>query len=312
MTTAADPELDALNAAVVRDPLDDTARLVLADWLDEHPRPRDCRACNGGQRVVILPPAADNAGAVMQVPCPHCAGTGRTDPHRLRAEFVRLQIDLSRCSDVDRHCASRTTVRGNCVCAGCRIAGRLSTLIHGGGTPKYFWSSHYKTGEPQMPRCYNGGQQIPEFLLVSGPPPGPLPEGTFEYRRGFVELLRVSDPARPFLRDHAGLFRTHPVLSVSSAAHTPWVSQAQPGASYAGWWRWAEQDEPAPSDLPPEVWDALTDHVSHPSAGRYGTHWRWYATETAAKAALSRALVDLGRRAADLPAVEWSAYRPPP
>src|SRR5688572_24800921 len=45
--TAADPDLGYLLAAVARSPDDDTVRLVLADWLEEHAGTVPCRSCVG-------------------------------------------------------------------------------------------------------------------------------------------------------------------------------------------------------------------------------------------------------------------------
>jgi hypothetical protein len=74
-------EQRALLDAVLRDPDDDTVRLVYADCLDEAPpHPCGCTAWTVGGYAY----------------CSQCGGTGITDKYRLHAELIRLQIELHR------------------------------------------------------------------------------------------------------------------------------------------------------------------------------------------------------------------------
>lgn len=89
----------ALLEAIIREPDDDTPRLVYADWLDENSaEDRVCTTCRGdgngygGGKYAVLTKGA----------CPTCRGVGRvSDGRRKRAEFIRSTGPGSSCHDND-------------------------------------------------------------------------------------------------------------------------------------------------------------------------------------------------------------------
>ena len=101
-------DLDALLAAVIDCPEDDTPRLVLADWLDDHGGTVPCPACAldkppgipGGLAYVRMGPDSRWAS------CTRCSGSGVvSDGMRERAEFIRVQVELARMADPEcLHC----------------------------------------------------------------------------------------------------------------------------------------------------------------------------------------------------------------
>lgn len=83
---------------IVQDPLDDTARLVYADWLDEHPHveSRQCGMCVDGKCTDM------NIGDIRcnEWDCQSCMGKGYITEedvgrNEAKAEFIRLQIDIA-------------------------------------------------------------------------------------------------------------------------------------------------------------------------------------------------------------------------
>jgi len=81
-------ERSALLRAVLAEPGCDTARLVFADWLDDHGSMLPCGACDGGWL-----PKAGTPDAGMVSRCPACSGSGRVpDADAARAALIRYQI----------------------------------------------------------------------------------------------------------------------------------------------------------------------------------------------------------------------------
>lgn len=79
---------DALLAAVIAHPDEDTPRLVYADWLDENAGPHGCDSCKGHGRVYS--PDYEESH-----PCGLCCGLGTVYDHRAaQAEFIRWQIGV--------------------------------------------------------------------------------------------------------------------------------------------------------------------------------------------------------------------------
>lgn len=84
MTTTTTTE-QALLRAILLKPEDDLPRVVYADWLDEHADTR-CPRCLGS---MIEPSFGERD-------CESCRGTGTTAWRRERAEWIRVQCELSR------------------------------------------------------------------------------------------------------------------------------------------------------------------------------------------------------------------------
>lgn len=92
---------DALTAAVLAEPGDNTARLVYADWLDEHDRPVDaavqrCCAARDDERPDFRRRYARQCEIAARTEPPKPAGQ-RT--YRLTAELVRCQLALERLTE---------------------------------------------------------------------------------------------------------------------------------------------------------------------------------------------------------------------
>lgn len=92
---------DALLAAIISEPADDTPRLAYADWLQENEFTWACSACHGDGWVYF--------GGVDGIPqekrnCvhPRCR-SGRVSSAGLeRAEFIRVQVELAQLDSGDR------------------------------------------------------------------------------------------------------------------------------------------------------------------------------------------------------------------
>jgi uncharacterized protein (TIGR02996 family) len=101
----------AFLAAIADNPADDTTRLVYADWLDEQPAVyRKCAACQGSgfeevRKIVGQMGYLTSSGKIIltkpkvETTCSACGGDGKEPcdtSRRDRAEFIRVQIELSR------------------------------------------------------------------------------------------------------------------------------------------------------------------------------------------------------------------------
>jgi len=86
---------------VLRNPDDDTVRLVFADFLDETARPDEpCYRCSQYARQGKVPDDV-NSPAPEWVTCPACDGAAvRPNPDKVWAELIRIQIRLARWPDV--------------------------------------------------------------------------------------------------------------------------------------------------------------------------------------------------------------------
>ena len=98
-----DTERDLLRA-VNAEPGDDAPRLAYADFLDEQPDAyRDCPNCNGVPDQKRFMRATDwyrgkTGPSTVVTTCPECDGAGFVpdDARKRRAEFIRVQIELSK------------------------------------------------------------------------------------------------------------------------------------------------------------------------------------------------------------------------
>src|SRR5262245_32906100 len=90
---------DALLAAVLAHPADDTARLVYADWLEENAGTVECTAC-GGTCSVMGTGKRNPVASKNQYSCP-CRSGRVSDGRAERAEFIRVQVELARTKGCD-------------------------------------------------------------------------------------------------------------------------------------------------------------------------------------------------------------------
>ncbi len=96
---------DQLFQAVLDAPEDDAPRLVYADHLDEHAGTMKCSSCRGFGKMSVR-----HDGGIWErnVRCTACSGSGRVpDGNADRAEFIRVQIELSRPDGECRQCEAR-------------------------------------------------------------------------------------------------------------------------------------------------------------------------------------------------------------
>ena len=85
----------ALLRAVLDHPHDDTPRLCLADWLDEHAGETECGTC-AGTGVWIKATKDLSLRSATGRGCHPCSGTGRVgNGYAERSEFIRCQIRLA-------------------------------------------------------------------------------------------------------------------------------------------------------------------------------------------------------------------------
>lgn len=85
-------DYDSLLASVIADPDDDTPRLVMSDWLEEHDGDKPCGDCDG--KGWLWDDSGGNIG--VQAHCFNCSSTGRVpNGFAARAEFIRVQIELA-------------------------------------------------------------------------------------------------------------------------------------------------------------------------------------------------------------------------
>lgn len=94
MTTLS-PEESSFLQAIIDNPKDDAVRLIYADWLQEKAEDAKCSNCKGSLGHYEYPFAAPFYP--KWVICSICNGTGHVPDGRAdRAEFIRVQIELSR------------------------------------------------------------------------------------------------------------------------------------------------------------------------------------------------------------------------
>lgn len=265
----------ALLRAVLADPASDTARLIYADWLDEH-ADDPCPGCDGRGEVRYC----DAAGDMDDEPCRECGGglaggyrrgSGKTVGRRDRAEFVRVQVELLRV--------------------------RAWTPGHNGGTSTGMrgvmpvWRERVGELRQRERELWAGqaGARICRDGLRDGLEPrlAPLTDPTPPqciYRRGFVDEVRL--PLAAYLEHARDLFSRHPIMAVVISDREPVELPGRSGAVERGW-HWAVGE--GRNGIPWDVYDMMPDMP--------------YATRVAAIDTLSVGLVAYGRKLAGLPPI---------
>lgn len=137
-------DLNALLAAVRRNPAADAPRLAIADWLDEHPEPEPCPTCRGGSYCPkcsgegCSPYGVAANGPCYLDRCPECGVTRSVPDGRAAwAELIRVGCELAKlpCSHPWRNGEpywwdaepGRMTPGHRCVCFTARV--RERTLL---------------------------------------------------------------------------------------------------------------------------------------------------------------------------------------
>lgn len=279
---------DKLYRQILEDPADETLRLVYADWLQENDGPARCDYCRGRDECPLHDDTFD-----PHWHCPHCGG--RADGFAARAEFIRLQVELSRC----RGCGGRgwywlsdgvKDVRHRCDL--CRENRDRETVIWQRAFPtqqdwwlpiddvKYAW--HVTPHEDAQTRA-------PAAIL----------------RNGFVDVIRVESPSDRLL---ATVFSRQPVTKVIVTDRNP-EHQRHPGLY--GWY----YDDGASPDrytygtpgtrldfvIPQAVHALLGGQVAPHQQVMWARTWKFFESKEKAERALSDAYVDCARELCGLP-----------
>lgn len=271
----------ALRRAVLLDPHDDTARLVLADALDEHGDPMQAKW----------------------------------------AALIRCQIEMVGLSSTDRTCpflddygmSKPRWEEGICQCRGCVLT-RLESALLRDLTP---WlrrgercerckgkgmlrkrATRLGGEEHRCPTCHGTGWlgSLVERRVVESVY-GYSAEYDFTipatFSRGLVSRVELTAAQVQDAAFMARLFAEWPVTEAGLVGK-------RSGSTSFGWWNPNQSTLSDYDSIPSAVWERLNNYELHP--GR-DSRYKWYPTAEAANAALSRAIVALGRAAAGLPQI---------
>lgn len=163
--------------SLAADPVGDTARLVYADWLDEHDRPVEAAL----QRV-LGEPGSDVRRLEYAEACERRNMSGDA----ARAEFVRVQVERSRTTDADhasgRPCKDRA-------CRACYLRRRERELLPVNGRHARAWfDGPWWESEP------GGGSALIGSIVYPGMAGAHEPQSRIRHRfvRGFVESVTCS------------------------------------------------------------------------------------------------------------------------
>lgn len=100
-----DTDEAALLRSILEEPANDTPRLVYADWLEERAGTTICSRCDGHRFIEYPEPTYSGTSKTT---CFRCGGTGRIpNGYAERAEFIRVQCELSRNPNADHKLAVR-------------------------------------------------------------------------------------------------------------------------------------------------------------------------------------------------------------
>lgn len=282
---------NALLRVILENPEDDNARLVMADWLEENAslveRPCSCveyidDSDNPWRGNVGYRPERDQAsgrhdGGWTNCKQCNCGGPNyspgvvrESNGFAERSEFIRVQIEITN-DDHDSHGDCRVTDTCSRCARGVRLRSREQKLLRSNAVD---WTP-FLTGSSQL-----DVKGIASVVLGAGHVGG-LGRVEMVWRRGFIESIKLN--TADFLAHAASIFAQQPVTAVT-------LSDREPMCNDVGdWWGWSEMgNQPSPGYLP----DCLYRLLVH--------DWMRRDSKSNALAALSRACVLYGRRAAKL------------
>jgi uncharacterized protein (TIGR02996 family) len=216
--------------AIATNPDDDTARLVYADWLDEQDSsPVCCPSCRGkrGDMVGFLQDGTlmfDAGGGRVGPACAACDGAGTVpDPsRRLRAEFIRVQVELAHAPEaVYRNVYAPRTLHlpeSQRIAIGQRYDPNPRFHELRTRERELLDTRHPTQANTHLADHWFSGVGVVVTHGAAGPwwwyPPAP--DGatgyTFEIRRGFIDRLDV--PADVWLRHGDAVLASQPVTAV--------------------------------------------------------------------------------------------------
>ena len=293
---------DSLLAAIAADPWDDTARLVYADWLEEHAGTVACPKCEGTGKATFLrqykqcPWCRGMRHTRRGTVCRPCRGAGRKidpsyasrcpdcdgratvlDRQRERANFIRVQVGLASLDprDVCRHGLGRCGPA--LACPGCDLRRRENALRENCSVAG--WLDYH---------VFNGWTVLvgDEMNRFGGP--------SVRWRRGFP--AEVSTSLEHFLSSGfaARIGRVYGVTGVVLSDREPYWH----GRGYC----WYDKGRRRPSHNVPESAELPDELLSIVAAALPGETIRFSMFRDAATAreSLSRAALSLSRAAAGL------------
>ena len=312
MTTHTD-ELGFLSA-IVACPEDDTARLVYADWLEEHDETVrvTCKTCGGKGRKKEVATLDDTVDEV-EVQCWFCHGTGEVEsrPNADRAEFIRVQVENARygCTFAQtpeqpgwRHLCG-TDEKGYWLCTNSRLRG--DELLEQHGREWSRWAClDCKLHERRYActTCGNTDSETGNLFRNRDP----------QFRRGFVYRVTVPTSAELVETNWEGMvadvsWKPRPLLTAlaQTTVEEVWVRDREPihrhrdahspacmGKECWEWWRGDYRHEGVPSPLFDWMWEEYPDHRDPHSNGR-GLEFR---SESEARSVLGRAHIAFGQK----------------
>lgn len=260
----------ALLRAILLNPGDDLARIVLADWLEEHAGTQTCPECGGSEQ--------DNTGEKW---CSRCGGTGvASDGRADRAEFIRVQIAIEETKRRAMWVPTEPMLERHPI----ESLQMLFQVNNHDRESKLDALRRRATEMQSTPGCRWWGDYGPggEYVVT-------------EWTRGFASSVAMT--LASFERHAEAIFRLQPVETVRLTDKSRFRYD---GSNLRVWYR--ESGDPLEthaeqSRLPDHVFDALGSFVE---GGHREGRWKTYDGDAAANAALSAALVLIGRTRAGL------------
>jgi len=246
---------DALLAAILAAPDEDTPRLMYADWLEEQAGEVKCRACLGSGSHALDPyalAARYGRGTATKIldaaKCLTCGGSGREQDERgLRAWWIRHSI-TSRSQPWDDDAVKRSIE----IIQGCPPGSRLPRRV--------LWGPHDLLGTDRV----------------------------WSFSRGFPEEFRL--PLTAWQAHGPAVVRRHPVRAVRLTDRKPLVI-ARGGFGWYDEGHGYLAGQTTPDLLPSAMFRLLPAEGRNTVADLAEDYWAWYDTEADAHDALSAAAI---------------------
>ena len=217
-------EQEALLAAILATPADDTPRLVYADYLDETAGTVECVTCNG----------VDWSSAwITDGKCPSCRGSGRvSDGRRERAAFIRVQCELAR-GKCEVHENATGCAKGRSPwCDWCLLGLRERELLSNCRLVESWLGWEVGPDAVSQINAPSGMWHGGWLIESENAPAGPDIMGNFV--RGFVSVVESTWAA---WRTHAAAITARqPVELVRLTTRPPDINLIMPGGDTGGFW----------------------------------------------------------------------------